>query len=110
MSRHHAEPGHVHRSSPQSPLTRTPYLPGSNTYNPKSGKLLWTKAIADPQRLVRAGGLLYVTSGSGSLMILSPADGKTITAGTAYGPTHSVVVAGGRIYAGGGAALRTYAP
>ncbi len=81
-----------------------------NTYNPKSGKLLWTKAIADPQRLVRAGGLLYVTSGSGSLMILSPADGKTIAAGTAYGPTHSVVVAGGRIYAGGGAALRTYAP
>jgi outer membrane protein assembly factor BamB len=81
-----------------------------NAYHPKTGKLLWTRTVTDPERLVRAGGLLYVTSGSGTLAILSPVNGKTIASGSAYGPTYGVVVAGGRIYAGGGGAVRAYAP
>jgi outer membrane protein assembly factor BamB len=68
-----------------------------NAYHPKTGKLIWARAIADPGRLVRAGGLLYVTSGSGTLAILSPTNGKTLSSGSAYGPTHGVVVAGGQI-------------
>ena len=81
-----------------------------NAYHPKTGKLLWTRATADPEHLVRAGGLLYVTSGSGTLAILSPTNGKTAAPGNAYGSTDGVVVAGGRIFAGGGGTLRTYAP
>jgi outer membrane protein assembly factor BamB len=81
-----------------------------NTYHPKSGKLLWTRPVTDPERLVRAGGLLYVTSGAGALSILSPPTGKPTAPGNAFSPTYGVVVAGGRIYAGNGDTVRTYAP
>jgi outer membrane protein assembly factor BamB len=81
-----------------------------NAYHAKTGKLAWTRAVADPERTVRAGGLLYVTSGKGSLSILSPSSGKTVTSGSPYGSTYGVIVAGGRLYALAASTVKAYTP
>ena len=78
-----------------------------NAYDTKSGKKLWTRVLASPGNLVRAGGLLYATSGT-SLQILAPTSGKTIRSfGTA---TEHVVAAGGRLYVTNGRTVRAYTP
>ncbi|WP_199512925.1 outer membrane protein assembly factor BamB family protein [Nucisporomicrobium flavum] len=78
-----------------------------NAYDPKNGKLLWTRKLATPGNLVRAGGLLYATSGT-KLLVLAPTSGTTIRPfGTA---TRHVVVAGGRLYVTNGRTVRAYTP
>ncbi|MEV4641008.1 PQQ-binding-like beta-propeller repeat protein [Actinoplanes sp. NPDC049548] len=78
-----------------------------NAYDAVRGKLLWTRALKTPGHLVRAGGLLYATSGT-ALLILAPTSGTTIrTFGTA---TDHVVLAGGRLYVTNGRTVRTYTP
>jgi outer membrane protein assembly factor BamB len=78
-----------------------------NAYDTKTGKKLWTRILASPGDLVRAGGLLYATSGK-ALLILAPTSGKTIRSfGTA---TEHVVAAGGRLYVTNGRTVRTYTP
>lgn len=81
-----------------------------NAYDAKKGRLLWTRPVTDPERLVRAGGLLYVTTGSETLWIISPSTGKPVTKGAAYSPAYDVVVAGGRLYAFADSTMRAYAP
>lgn len=78
-----------------------------NAYDTAKGKLLWTRALKTPGHLVRAGGLLYATSGT-KLMVLAPTSGKTIrTFGTA---TDHVVLAGGRLFVTNGRTVRAYTP
>ncbi|WP_106124798.1 PQQ-binding-like beta-propeller repeat protein [Pseudosporangium ferrugineum] len=78
-----------------------------NAYDTAKGKLLWTRALKTPGHLVRAGGLLYATSGK-SLLVLAPTSGKTIrTFGTA---TDHVVLSAGRLYVTNGRTVRTYTP
>jgi outer membrane protein assembly factor BamB len=81
-----------------------------NAYNAATGKLSWTRAVPDPNNLIRAGGLLYALSGK-KLQILSPTTGKPIASGAAYGNlTDHVVAAGGRLYTTSGATVRAYTP
>ncbi|MEV6597588.1 PQQ-binding-like beta-propeller repeat protein [Actinoplanes sp. NPDC051346] len=78
-----------------------------NAYDTKSGKLLWTRALKTPGNPVRAGGLLYATSGT-SLVVLAPTSGKTVRAfGTA---TDHVVAAGGRLFVTNGRTVKAYTP
>ncbi|OJF13806.1 outer membrane protein assembly factor BamB family protein [Couchioplanes caeruleus] len=78
-----------------------------NAYDAKNGKPLWTRALRTPGHPVRAGGLLYATSGK-SLMVLAPTSGKTVrTFGTA---TDHVVVAGGRLLVTNGRTVKAYTP
>lgn len=78
-----------------------------NAYDTKTGKRLWTRVLASPGNLVRAGGLLYATSGK-ALLILAPTSGKTMRSfGTA---TEHVVAAGGRLYVTNARTVRTYTP
>lgn len=81
-----------------------------NAYHAKTGKLSWSRVVADPEGSVRAGGLLYVTSGSGSLSIWSPANGKTVASGTPYRTAYGVIVAGGQLYALAASTITAYAP
>ncbi|MEV4709157.1 PQQ-binding-like beta-propeller repeat protein [Actinoplanes sp. NPDC049316] len=78
-----------------------------NAYDTAKGRLLWTRVLKNPHHLVRAGGLLYATSGA-SLLVLAPTSGRTIRAfGTA---SEHVVVAGGRLYVTNGRTVRAYTP
>ncbi|MDI6099570.1 PQQ-binding-like beta-propeller repeat protein [Actinoplanes sp. NEAU-A12] len=82
-----------------------------NTYDAGSGRLLWTRALATPRAPVRAGGLLYVLTGKGTLTVLSPADGKPISSKTAYsGLERHVVPAGGQLLTSQRHTVRAYAP
>ncbi|MCA2216324.1 PQQ-binding-like beta-propeller repeat protein [Jidongwangia harbinensis] len=81
-----------------------------NAYQAKTGKLAWTRAVVDPEGLVRAGGLLYVTSDNGSLSILSPSSGKTAASGIPYGPVYGVIVAGGRLYTRAASTVAAFTP
>jgi outer membrane protein assembly factor BamB len=82
-----------------------------NAYDAGTGRLLWTRALTNPRTPVRAGGLLYVLSGSGTLAVLSPADGKPVTTTATYGGlTRHVVPAGGRLLTVQAATVRAYAP
>lgn len=82
-----------------------------NTYDAGSGKLLWTRPLSDPRGPVRAGGLLYVIHGTGSLAILSPVTGKPIRTRNAYtGLTAHVVPAAGRLLTLRGSTVRAYTP
>jgi outer membrane protein assembly factor BamB len=81
-----------------------------NAYSATTGKLAWTRAIASPRHLIRAGGLLYGLSKK-TLVILSPTTGKTVVSGAAYGPlTDHVVATGGRLYTTNGSTVRSYTP
>ena len=81
-----------------------------NAYHATTGKLTWTRALPDPRKLIRAGGLLYALSGK-KLVILAPATGKTVVNGTAYGAvTDHVVATGGRLYTTSGSTVRAYTP
>jgi outer membrane protein assembly factor BamB len=82
-----------------------------NTYDARNGRLLWSRAVPAPREPVRAGGLLYVLAGKGSLSILSPADGTPVRVKTAYsGLEAHVVVAGGRLLTTRKRAVGSYAP
>ncbi|GIF19971.1 hypothetical protein Ate02nite_27010 [Paractinoplanes tereljensis] len=82
-----------------------------NTYNAKTGRLVWTRALPNPGSPVRAGGLLYVRSGKGSLAILNAADGRPVPIKTTYGGLSvHVVAAGGRLLLTGESSVRAYAP
>ncbi|MEU4244120.1 PQQ-binding-like beta-propeller repeat protein [Actinoplanes sp. NPDC026619] len=82
-----------------------------NTYDAKNGRLVWTRALASPREPVRAGGLLYVLYGKGSLAVLTPADGRPVAAKATYsGLSEHVVPAGGRLLISGESSLRAYAP
>jgi outer membrane protein assembly factor BamB len=81
-----------------------------NAYNAATGKLYWTRAMANPNNLIRAGGLLYALSGK-KLQILSPVTGKPVVSGAGYGNlTDHVVATGGRLYTTSGAVVRAYTP
>ncbi|MFC3386740.1 outer membrane protein assembly factor BamB family protein [Couchioplanes azureus] len=78
-----------------------------NAYDTRNGKLLWTRALKTPGHPVRAGGLLYATSGK-SLMVLAPTSGRTVRSfGTA---TDHVVAAGGRLFVTNGRTVKAYTP
>jgi outer membrane protein assembly factor BamB len=81
-----------------------------NAYDAKTGKLSWTRAVAAPGHLIRAGGLLYGLSKK-TLLILSPVTGKPVISGAAYGVlTDHVVVTGGRLYTTSSSVVRSYTP
>ncbi|MEV6637656.1 PQQ-binding-like beta-propeller repeat protein [Actinoplanes sp. NPDC051470] len=81
-----------------------------NAYNAATGKLYWTRAMPNPNNLIRAGGLLYVLSGK-KLQILSPPTGKPVVSGAAYGMlTDNVIATGGRLYTTSGSTVRAYTP
>ncbi|MFI5493670.1 PQQ-binding-like beta-propeller repeat protein [Actinoplanes sp. NPDC051859] len=78
-----------------------------NAYAATNGKLQWTRALKTPGHPVRAGGLLYATSGK-SLLVLAPTSGKTVrTFGTA---TDHVVATGGRLYVTNNRTVKTFTP
>jgi outer membrane protein assembly factor BamB len=79
-----------------------------NTYDARTGRLLWTRALTNPRMPVRAGGLLYVLTGPGTLAVLSPVDGKPVTTAAYTGLTRHVVLAGGRLFTIQGTAVRAY--
>ena len=81
-----------------------------NAYNAKTGKLTWTRTVANPERPVRAGGLLYVTSDKGSLSIVSASSGQTAASGLPYRPAYGVMVAGGRLFTTAASTVTAYAP
>lgn len=82
-----------------------------NTYDAGTGRLLWTRAVDAPREPVRAGGLLYVLSGKGSLLVLAPVNGRPVRTGTALtGLTGHAVLAGGRLLTTGRQAVRAYTP
>jgi outer membrane protein assembly factor BamB len=82
-----------------------------NTYDAATGRLLWTRALATPRAPVRAGGLLYVLSGQGTLAVLSPDAGTPIGSKATYrGLELHVVPAGGRLLTSQRRAIRAYAP
>jgi outer membrane protein assembly factor BamB len=82
-----------------------------NTYDATTGRIVWTRALANPRAPVRAGSLLYILYGNGILAVLSAADGRPITTGTTYsGLTQHVVPAGGRLVTTQKATIRGYAP
>ncbi|AGL18479.1 PQQ-binding-like beta-propeller repeat protein [Actinoplanes sp. N902-109] len=77
------------------------------TYDARTGRKLWTRALATPGNLVRAGGLLYATSRT-ALLVLAPTSGTTVrTFGTA---TEHVTVAGGRLFVTNRRTVRAYTP
>ncbi|GAB7037163.1 MULTISPECIES: PQQ-binding-like beta-propeller repeat protein [Catenuloplanes] len=81
-----------------------------NAYDANTGRLSWTRALADPSHLIRAGGLLYALSGR-KLVILAPATGRSVVSAAAYGTvTDQVVVTGGRLFTTNGATVRAYTP
>lgn len=82
-----------------------------NTYDARTGRLLWTRALAEPRQPVRAGGLLYLLTGKGTLTVLAPADGAVIGSRAAYtGLRAHVVPAGGRLFTTERRAVRAYTP
>ncbi|GAA2846171.1 hypothetical protein Acy02nite_48010 [Actinoplanes cyaneus] len=82
-----------------------------NTYDAGTGRLLWTRAVDSPREPVRAGGLLYVLSGKGNLVLLSPVDGRPVGSKVTFtGLTTHVVPAGGRLLTTHRRAVRSYAP
>jgi outer membrane protein assembly factor BamB len=82
-----------------------------NTYDAGTGRLLWTRALAAPRLPVRAGGLLYVLSGTGDLAVLSPADGTPLRGKAAHrGLDQHVVPAGGRLLTSHRRTVRAYTP
>lgn len=81
-----------------------------NAYHAATGKLAWTRAVTNPNNLIRAGGLLYALSGK-KLLILAPTTGKTVLNGAAYGTlTDNVIATGGRLYTTSGSTVRAYTP
>jgi outer membrane protein assembly factor BamB len=84
--------------------------PGLAAYGVSDGRGLWRRALAEPGRPVRAGGLLYAT-GSRALAILSPATGESVVPGRRYGAAvDHVVVAGGRLFTTDTTSIRAFAP
>ncbi|GAA0572596.1 hypothetical protein GCM10010172_66430 [Paractinoplanes ferrugineus] len=82
-----------------------------NTYDARTGRLVWSRALNAPAMPVRAGGLLYVTTGTGAVAVLSATDGRPVaTKGLAIAPRQHVVVAGGRLLTTDQSAVRAYAP
>ncbi|HWS33058.1 MAG TPA: PQQ-binding-like beta-propeller repeat protein [Actinoplanes sp.] len=82
-----------------------------NTYDAATGRLLWTRALTEPRAPIRAGGLLYVLTGTGTLAILKPGDGTIIRTRASYSAlTAHVVPAGGRLYTTGRTTIRAYEP
>jgi outer membrane protein assembly factor BamB len=82
-----------------------------NTYAAKTGRLLWTRALTLPREPVRAGGLLYVLTGKGTLAVLDAADGRPVATKATYnGLTAHVVPAGGRLLVSRQGVVRAYAP
>jgi len=82
-----------------------------NTYDAKSGRLIWTRALSNPRAPIRAGGLLYTLYGNGILAVLSPTTGRPIATGTTYkGLTQHVVAAGGRLITTQKTTIRAYTP
>ncbi|WP_306213647.1 outer membrane protein assembly factor BamB family protein [Actinoplanes sp. RD1] len=78
-----------------------------NAYDTARGRLLWTRALRTPSHPVRAGGLLYVTSGR-ALLVLAPTTGATVRSfGSA---TDHVVVAGGRLLVTNGRTVKAFTP
>ncbi|MEU4217662.1 PQQ-binding-like beta-propeller repeat protein [Actinoplanes sp. NPDC026623] len=84
--------------------------PGLAAYGVGDGRRLWRRALAEPGRPVRAGGLLYATGGR-ALAILSPATGESVAPGRRYGAAvDHVVVAGGRLFTTDATSIRAFAP
>jgi outer membrane protein assembly factor BamB len=82
-----------------------------NTYDAANGKLLWTRALTDPRSPVRAGGLLYVLNGAGTLAVLSPVTGQpVVTNNLSTGLTAHVVPAAGRLLTRQGPTVHAYTP
>ena len=82
-----------------------------NTYDARTGRLLWTRALASPRTPVRAGGLLHVLSGKGTLTVLSAADGRPVSTRANYsGLDVHVVPAGGRLLTTQRRAVSAYTP
>lgn len=75
-----------------------------------TGRRLWTRRLEAVGRPIRAGGLLYATSGA-TLRVLSPPDGRVLSPGARpRSATGHVVVAGGRLFVSDGRSVRAYAP
>ncbi|GAA1594408.1 hypothetical protein GCM10009828_019470 [Actinoplanes couchii] len=82
-----------------------------NTYDAGTGRLLWTRALTQPRDPVRAGGLLYLVTGAGTLTILRPGDGTVVRSRTVYSAlTTHVVPAGGRLLTTQRKVIRAYEP
>ena len=78
-----------------------------SAYQAAQGRRSWTRVLRAPGNPVRAGGLLYVTSGR-RLMILAPGSGAGVrTFGNATG---HVVAAGGRLFVTNGRTIKAFAP
>ncbi|MEU7902797.1 PQQ-binding-like beta-propeller repeat protein [Actinoplanes sp. NPDC049118] len=83
--------------------------PGLAAYGVADGRRLWRRALAEPGRPVRAGGLLYATGGR-ALAIVSPVSGGTAAPGRRFGAAvDHVVVAGGRLFTTDGRSIRAFA-
>jgi outer membrane protein assembly factor BamB len=91
---------------------RRVYAAGSalGAYDAARGRKLWSRALREPGKPIRAGGLLYVTTAGPALAILAPTTGRTVAPGGAYrAATDHVVVTGGRLFTTDGTAVRAYA-
>jgi outer membrane protein assembly factor BamB len=91
---------------------RRVYAAGSalTAYDAAKGRKLWSRALREPGKPIRAGGLLYVTTPGSALAILAPATGRTVASGGAYrAAIDHVVVTGGRLFTTDGTAIRAYA-
>jgi outer membrane protein assembly factor BamB len=83
--------------------------PGLAAYGVSDGRRLWRRALAEPGKPVRAGGLLYATDGR-ALAILSPVTGESVASGRRYGAAvDHVVVAGGRLFTTDASSIRAFA-
>jgi outer membrane protein assembly factor BamB len=79
-------------------------------YDAATGRRSWTRALVEPGKPIRAGGLLYVTHGGPAPAILAPVTGRVVASGSRYrAATGHLVVAAGRLFTTDGTAIRAYA-
>jgi len=83
---------------------------GVTAYDADSGRRLWTRAVVDAGRPIRAAGLLWITTSGRPPAILKPATGRPAAAGLPFSTALGhVVVAAGRVFTTDGTTVRAYA-
>jgi outer membrane protein assembly factor BamB len=84
---------------------------GVTAYDARTGHPLWSRAVPDAGRPIRASGMLWVTAGGRPMAILAPTTGKTVAAGQAFSTAAGhVVVAAHHLFTTDGTTIRAYAP
>jgi outer membrane protein assembly factor BamB len=84
---------------------------GVTAYDAGSGRRLWSRAVANAGRPIRAAGLLWITTGGRPAVILQPITGRPAPVGSLFSTAQGhVVVAAGRVFTTDGTTIRAYAP